>query len=337
MQLSFRQANLDDEAELEQIGRILVADDLLTYGGAEGRTPETTRIEISGNKYWEIRPHVALDAAGDVVAMTKMYLPQAENRDQVMVEMYVDPARRGQGIGGRFLDHLVPHIRETGRPVVVGWPVLPPDEDDAPGARLCTRLGLTLRSVAAIRACPLPIPDEVAAGLQSEVDGKLGDYRIELWTGRIPDEHVEAFCALHRQLDADDPREDYEDELSDFTPERLRIAEERMFASGKARLLAVAFAPEGAIVGMSEVVYSTVPGTSLGHQEDTVVMPGHRGHRLGLGLKLATHRRAREVAPHLDVLVTYNSHINDQMIGINERLGYRLIAREGAFQGRLDG
>lgn len=337
MQLDCRPANLDDERELEQIGRLLIADEIATYGGAEGRTPEATRIELSSTRYWDVRSHVAVDESGDVVAFAQLLLPQAENLDQVMVVLYVHPDRRGQGIGGRFVDHLLPHIREAGRPVVVGWPVLPPDQDDAPGARLCTRIGLTRRSVAAIRACPLPIPDEVAAELQAEVDGKLGDYRIELWTGRIPDEHIEAFCVLQRQLDADDPREEYEDEPSNYSPERLRVAEERMFAGGKNRILAVAFAPDGAIVGMSEIIYSTVPGTTFAHQEDTVVMPGHRGHRLGLGLKLATHRRASEVAPHLKVLITYNSHINDQMIGINERLGYRLIAREGAFQGRLDG
>jgi GNAT superfamily N-acetyltransferase len=335
MPCTFRSVDLDDDRELGQIAGILMDDETALYGGAEGRSASSTRLELTGTKYWDVRSHVALDEAGDVVALAQLFIPQAENLDQVIAAVTVAPSLRGQGIGGAVLGHLVPLIRETGRPVVAAWPVLPVDGDDSPGARLCARLGLTRRAVAAIRACPLPVPDEALEALEAEVDARIGDYRVELWEEGIPDEHIDAFCVLKRQLDEDDPSEDYENQTGDYTPERLRVAEERLIASGKRRLLAVAFAPDGAIVGNSEIHHTAAEGTTFAHQEDTVVMPEHRGHRLGSALKVATHRRISDVAPHLQRLITYNSHINAQMISINERLGYRLIAREAAYQGRL--
>src|SRR5699024_5037425 len=73
---------------------------------------------------------------------------------------------------------------------------------------------------------------------------------------------------------------------------------------------------------------------TVGWQENTLVMPDHRGHRLGLALKVATHRQLRERAPQLRSLVTWNSHVNPWMIEINEKLGYEIVYREMVLQGR---
>jgi hypothetical protein len=62
------------------------------------------------------------------------------------------------------------------------------------------------------------------------------------------------------------------------------------------------------------------------------VFEAHRGHRLGLALKLATHRRLAEDFPEVRRIVTWNSHVNPWMIHVNEQLGYEIAYREVTYQ-----
>ena len=107
-----------------------------------------------------------------------------------------------------------------------------------------------------------------------------------------------------------------------------------MREAGTLRITAVAVAPDGSFAGNSEVHLHESADSTLGWQENTLVMPEHRGHRLGLALKVATHRQLTARAPQLRALVTWNSHVNPWMIEINEKLGYRVRFRELVLQGR---
>jgi hypothetical protein len=59
-----------------------------------------------------------------------------------------------------------------------------------------------------------------------------------------------------------------------------------------------------------------------------------RGHRLGLAVKLANLRLLQAERPDIEVLTTYNAEVNTHMIEVNERLGFRPVARLGEFQKR---
>ena len=50
----------------------------------------------------------------------------------------------------------------------------------------------------------------------------------------------------------------------------------------------------------------------------------HRGHRLGLLLKIDMMRWLAEAEPQLEVIETWNNADNGFMINVNEALGYRL-------------
>ena len=179
--------------------------------------------------------------------------------------------------------------------------------------------------------------DQFLDALEAESAQKRGEYRIEQWVGEIPEEHLSAYGRLLTQLEIDEPDEEVEHEPAEYTPERIRVSERRMREAGTIRIVAVAVAPDGEFVGNSEVHVHEAPGSTLGYQENTLVMPEHRGHRLGLGLKVATHRRLAELAPQLRSLVTWNSHVNPWMIQVNEKLGYELLFHEVVMQGRRAG
>ena len=51
----------------------------------------------------------------------------------------------------------------------------------------------------------------------------------------------------------------------------------------------------------------------------------HRGHRLGLRLKLAMLDLLARQEPQVKHILTGNAETNAHMIGINEMLGYRVV------------
>jgi hypothetical protein len=57
----------------------------------------------------------------------------------------------------------------------------------------------------------------------------------------------------------------------------------------------------------------------------TFVLPSHRGHSLGLAVKLATHRALVAALPECELVRTTNADVNAHMNAVNERLGYRQV------------
>jgi RimJ/RimL family protein N-acetyltransferase len=53
----------------------------------------------------------------------------------------------------------------------------------------------------------------------------------------------------------------------------------------------------------------------------------HRGHRLGLLVKVAMMDRLAAAEPQVEKIVTWNAAANEHMIGINEALGYEVAGR----------
>ena len=93
-------------------------------------------------------------------------------------------------------------------------------------------------------------------------------------------------------------------------------------------------AASGEIAGLSVV---TVDGEqpTQGHQHDTSVVGKHRGHRLGQLLKADMVRWLAEAEPQLKYVDTFNAESNTHMVAVNERLGYRVMAREPQYQHSL--
>jgi hypothetical protein len=71
---------------------------------------------------------------------------------------------------------------------------------------------------------------------------------------------------------------------------------------------------------------------SVAHQEDTSVVRAHRGHRLGLLLKLDMIEWLRRERPEVTALETWNDATNHHMIAVNERLGMREVARNTVYK-----
>jgi RimJ/RimL family protein N-acetyltransferase len=88
------------------------------------------------------------------------------------------------------------------------------------------------------------------------------------------------------------------------------------------------------VVAYSDLA-TTVHEPGRAYQWGTLVDPAHRGHRLGLAVKVANLRLLQEERPDVARLTTYNAEVNSHMIGVNEAMGFRPIARLGDFQKML--
>jgi hypothetical protein len=83
---------------------------------------------------------------------------------------------------------------------------------------------------------------------------------------------------------------------------------------------------------MTELV--TTP--ELAMQGGTLVLPDHRGRRLGMGVKVANLRELRAAFPSCAEVVTGNAGVNAAMNAVNDRLGFRVVERCLEMQKRLD-
>ena len=337
--LTVRPVELDSDADLEAVTRITAAYEEHEFGASTTPTVPQTRADSANTKFWHQQRLLAervVAGRREIIGTGWIGLPLAEDTDQAMVEPIVHPDHRGQGAGTALLSKMARIAQAAGRSTLTAWGTVPlegnVDDPQLPANRLAARFGMTRKNIAVVRVLDLPMDLAVLDRLWTCVEPRLDGYRILRWTDRTPTEHLDAYGVLLHQLELDDPDEDVVHEAPQYTPERIRIAEDRNERKGLRSLVAVALAPDGTFAGNSVVEFHQGPGTTLGIQENTLVMPEHRGHRLGYALKVTTHRMLGEHAPHLRRLVTWNSHVNPWMIRINEDLGYRAIGREVTYQ-----
>jgi GNAT superfamily N-acetyltransferase len=113
-----------------------------------------------------------------------------------------------------------------------------------------------------------------------------------------------------------------------FDEERLRTQEART-ASSYDLLIAAARRADGP----DDVTFAGYSKIYLPHgldyviQDDTLVMPAHRGHRLGTALKLATLEILLSDHPDRASIHTWAAPENLPMYRTNAALGFRLVER----------
>jgi hypothetical protein len=66
-------------------------------------------------------------------------------------------------------------------------------------------------------------------------------------------------------------------------------------------------------------------------QHNTIVLKEHRGHRLGMLLKVANIRRLQSMAPGHPSIITFNAEENRHMLDVNEAVGFEPMGYEGAW------
>ncbi len=262
---------------------------------------------------------------GAVVGAGVGYLFLLDNTHLVEVRVHVDPAHRRRGVGRALAATLEERSRAAGRRTLVSTAYAPVGGAGA-GAEFASALGWQPANEEETKALDLAASADRWPALHDEVEQKRGGYALHTFVDRVPEEHVAGVCTLLSAFIDEAPSGELDLESAEWTPERLREIEQRQVATGQRWVIALAVAPDGTACGFSELGFEIRRPT---HAEvgGTLVLPGHRGHRLGLGLKLATHRRLVELAAECRYVSTTNAGVNAPMNAVNERMGYRAVER----------
>ena len=122
----------------------------------------------------------------------------------------------------------------------------------------------------------------------------------------------------------------YEPEIWDVA--RVRHVEDTWRRAGQSSLVVAARHRASGELAAYTVLQTTADKPWLANQDDTLVAVGHRGHRLGMLIKIRNLRLLRESYPAVRRVLTYNAAENDHMLGINIALGFKPAGYDGEWQ-----
>lgn len=291
--------------------------------GAPWPVWEQSRVSLPAvNPEGEVTLLAAIDGR-EMVGAGLLVRPLLDNQHTATVDAYVRPDRTREGIGRRLVAELEVIAAGDGRTTLHGEAFMPPGITGTGPEAFAAALGYDVASRESMRE--LALADYLARRpeLTAELSAAAA-YGIVTFDTVCPDEHVESFGRLLGMLLDEIPLGELDLRASEWPAERIRAAEERQLGIGRHVLTALAIAADGSVAGSSDVRVNDTD-TTRGQVGITLVDPAHRGRRLGLALKIATHDLAVATYPSLLTVDTSNAEVNTHMNAVNDALGYRTI------------
>jgi GNAT superfamily N-acetyltransferase len=260
------------------------------------------------------------------------------------------PAYRRAGVGSSLLERVEQVALDAGAPVLkavlphtttaggqrvappTGFGDLPADDD---GVRFLSSKGYALEQISRISLLEIAgLSERVPALRDAAAEAAGADYRVVTWTGLTPERWIGDLAELRTRMSTDAPSGGLVNGIDEWGVDRVREHDARIVSSGRTALTSVAgHVPSGTLAGFSELLVSD--GDPVAVQEDTLVLRDHRGHRLGMLLKIATAELLAREVPEVEAIVTYNAEENRPMLDVNEAMGFEAIGYEGGWQKRV--
>jgi len=263
---------------------------------------------------------LARDDAGEAVGCYMLRLPERENPTVGFCDLTVTPERRRAGAGSELLAHCADRARAAGRSRLQSYA-----PDGSAGEAFARGKGASGGIDEVMRAMHIDggMPARLSA-LEAEAQPHAAGYEMLSWRAPTPEEHLGELVELQRLI-ADAPRDDGIEPTA-WDADRIRKMEEALLAKGARYYTVVARHTASAqLAALTEMAIDPdIPG--WGFQQLTSVRREHRGHRLGLLVKIAMLNLLAEREPDLRDVFTGNAGANDHMIAINELLGYKVAA-----------
>jgi GNAT superfamily N-acetyltransferase len=261
----------------------------------------------------------------------------------------VHPEFTGRGIGRALSDELERMTVDDGRTQIHVYTPSPP----GPGPRLepptgfgsvpaenrevrfLLAVGYSLVPVARAPRPPLPVDQQLFDERMAGVLEHSADYRVHLWDTRAPEQWLEDLAVLATRMSTDAPSGGMDEREDIWSVERWLEEEEQQAESPRVTIYAaVEHIPSGKLVGYTGM--SVPPELDRpADQNDTIVMREHRGHRLGMLLKLSNIAHLEQRFPGHSAITTFNAEENRPMLDVNEAVGFLPFAYEGAWQKKL--
>ncbi len=277
---------------------------------------------------------------GETVAAGWMRTPLLDNPELAEMTVHVLPAHRRRGHGSAMLAHLEAVARDRGRRVLTGlasWPYdAGSDGAGASGPAFAAARGWELALSEVQRELDLPVPAGLLDRLARDAARAHAAYTLRSWSGPVPDDLLPGWAEVTSSLATEAPTGELDLEPEIVSPEVVREHEATIERQGRTKYNTVALDAHGVVVAYTDLA-TTIHEPGRAYQWGTLVRGEHRGHRLGVAVKVANLRLLEDERPDVRRLTTYNAEVNGHMIGVNEALGFVPVARLGDFQKRLEG
>jgi GNAT superfamily N-acetyltransferase len=261
--------------------------------------------------------------AADGSGYCGLELPERENRHLAMLDLTVRPDLRRRGAGTALFNFI------TKRAVELGRSALSTEAWEGSGGMEFARYVRFKPGIAEVRRV-LRVGAPGAGGSAPAV--ATPGYSMVSWTGATPGAKLEQVAAVMAMLE-DAPR-DASMEAERWDSERVRLTDRRA-AAQRLRYYSVAavkgeWRGTGRWEGGGELAALSQLGVdperpNWGWQELTAVARAHRGHRLGMAVKVAMLDLLSRAEPQLEWILTWNAEENSHMIAINEALGFKVL------------
>lgn len=321
-----------DDGHVEVLTRLTEVARAHDDPGSFVQTVEDIRNDVRyGGDLQPTRAALLLDDAGEPVGHLGMWVPLHDNLSLVDARLSVLPDRRGQGFGTWLLEELERRTLALGRTTL--WIGVAADDDRS--TAFLAEHGFAPGSRDARRQQVLADVDPATLdALERDAAAHSRDYVLERVAPPYDDTHLtELIPAMAAINDAPMGSLTFEDEVFDL--DRMRDAERAHALRGeRARRVVARHRGSGEVAGHTYLLVRPWAPREA-DQWDTSVARPHRGHRLGLALKIEMLRWLAEEEPQVEAVETWNNADNTPMITVNEALGYRLSRTFATFQNQL--
>ena len=283
---------------------------------------------------------------GRSVGRVGLDLPHEGAEKMALTFIELHPDVWGRGIGTRALALVEQTAKQDGRSVLQCYaehPQEPGPRLEAPtgfgsipaqghAARFLQARGFSLEQVERGSVLDLATGTEQVEPLLAQARAASSDYRIVSWFAPTPPEYVEGYALLESRMSTDAPAADLEVDEEIWDAERVARNDALYTEAGRTlHVVAAQHLATRQLCAFNELAIG-IDRTEASHQEDTLVLREHRGHRLGLLVKCENLLRWREIAPDSPRVLTYNAEENRPMLSINEVIGFVPQSYEGAWK-----
>ncbi|QSB05598.1 GNAT family N-acetyltransferase [Natronoglycomyces albus] len=286
----------------------------------------------------DVRRFVAVSGP-TVVGTATVARDRENNSHKAGMAVSVHPQWRRRGIGTRLYEQAESTVREWGCTTIwAGYAAEFTDRPDfeVPGETFAAQRGFALAMKGCRRVNDLTKVDaEHLAALYASAAESSADYEIVTFEHQVPDEAVEGYCQVKSRVLLDAPMGDLDAEEETYSPTLWRDIERQQQRMGVLWLGVYARHKEtGDLAGLSEIEVR-VGDEVMAYQNDTIVAPAHRGHRLGLRLKIDMQRHLLRWRPQMRFIQTFNAEDNTFMNAVNDQVGFRTHSSSMNLQKKL--
>jgi GNAT superfamily N-acetyltransferase len=323
----------DDHSAFDAWYAVLQATDEERWGDPDGGlSRREIHAEVSfARRAMQYECLAAVDASGTTMGIGLCEVPQRDNLHGASLDIRVIPAFRRQGVGSLILAEAERRMAASGRSVLTALIEVPLARSAADASvPFARRAGFVVTQRGHRRNLVLPVAADRLAALRDEVDHRAGDYHVQTFMAPWPAEYLDDQCELERRMSTDEPSGDQRRQEQHWDAARIEESDALLAARGMAKLVAVAeHVGSGRLVAFSELALPQ-DHPHEAWQLPTLVLGEHRGHRLGLAVKLANLGALEASFPGVTLVVTGNASENAPMIAVNEMLGFEVVA-DGTF------